>query len=93
MSNALPDIQGLVMAAAEPQIRAAAEDYGLMLKDYIRYEYEISNMELASSWHKHGYDFKMMPESFIEHIQISPVAIAGDRCSMDITIEPESFAG
>ena len=85
------NLQSLVMAAADHQIIAAAEDYATMLKDYIQYEYNISNMELAQSWKQHGYEFKMMPESFIRHINISPVAVDGRRYSLNVVIEPESF--
>lgn len=66
-------------------------DEGKMLKSFIQYEFGIANMELASSWKKHGYNFQMMPNAFIEHIQVTPTTIDGKRYSLQVIVEATSF--
>ena len=85
------DITSEVQSIVGRQIAAMLEDEGQRLKNLIQYEYVIANMELASSWRMHGYDFKMMPQAFIEHINVTPVATEADRYSLVVTVEPESF--
>ena len=92
MSNDISrDIQNQILDATDRRVREMAFEAANRLKAYIQYEYTISNMELASSWKRHGYDFKMMPQEFIEHIEITPVARDGNRYSLDVSLPAESF--
>ena len=85
------DIASEVQSIVGRQITAMLEDEGQRLKSLIQYEYVIANMELASSWRMHGYDFKMMPQAFIEHIRVTPVAVNANSYSLSVQVEPESF--
>lgn len=89
--NEIAALNDRILSVADERVRQIADDTAKRLKSYIQYEYIISNMELASSWKRHGYDFKMMPQEFIEHIHITPVAKHGNRYSLDVAIEAESF--
>ena len=92
MSNfSVSDLHAQIMNVVEPRVIEMAQEYAETLKDYIKYEYMMSNIELASSWKMHGYDFKMMPESFIQHIEISPVSVDGNRYSLEVRVSAESF--
>ena len=85
------ELRGQILDAADRRVRELAYEAAKRLKAYIQYEYTISNMELASSWKRHGYDFRMMPQEFIEHIEITPVARDGNRYSLEVRLPAESF--
>lgn len=85
------DIASQVKDIVDRNVRAMLEDEGHQLKEYIQYEFGMANMELASSWRMHGYDFKMMPEAFIEHIYITPVAVDANQYSLQVEVQAESF--
>lgn len=69
-----------------------AEEYGRQFVSYIKYEFTVAQMELASSWEKHGYDFKFMPEQFIQNIR-TETSQTDTGVSLKVTIPSENFLG
>ena len=93
MSSLLEQFDSVVNTAISKKAESIANEYARTLVACIKYEFSMANMELANSWRKHGYDFQMMPENFIEQIRVSPVIGAGDSFSITGTAPQESFAG
>ena len=92
MNDGSAQIQKRIEGYAEKVGMQIAERVGSALRDYIRYEYAVSNMELASVWSKRGYRFQAMPERFVEDVEISPVVQDGNLYKLEVVIEGKSFA-
>lgn len=85
------EVEASLNSAVDARVRLLADNYARILKSYIDYEYVIANEELASSWKRHGYNFKMMPESFVNGIIIHPVVTNGNRYSVEVSLSASSF--
>lgn len=85
-------LNNAVQNLVQNRVNEMCQEYGRQLKSYIEYEYTIMNMELASSYKKHGYDFKVIPHQLIEHINVN-VSQVGKQYSVTVSIGPEGQKG
>jgi len=67
---------------AESEISRKAQTLVALLK----YEIAVANTELAMRSHKHGYDFKFIPESYADSIVIGEAALENNAVTMTVRI-------
>jgi len=79
-----------VMSAIDTKVINICEIVKNKFVSYIKYEFTITNMELAAKTKKHGYNFKTLPDSLIEQIQ-TDVSRTTEGYAVNIRIGPESF--
>ena len=92
MENIKTSINNSLNQMVTNKVIEVAEDYGNRLVSYIKYEYVIAQMELASSWKDHGYNFKFLPEQFIQNIRTN-VTESDSGVNMKLIIPSENFKG
>lgn len=89
-----PQEMGTVIGSAIKNTASeVSHTYANRLLSLIKAQTTVMNVELASSYKQHGYDFKTIPDSFLENAAVLQVNSADGTRSYKVHIPAESFHG
>lgn len=85
------DFKNRIMNKVYQKAQNIIESKASTLKALFKYEIAVTNTELALRSNTHGYDFKFIPDSYAEHVVISPVKTNSETVKITFSIPSYAF--